>query len=133
MIFSASSVPLNQNPGSLPNMQDALTDWFQPLYFTQIVKTVVNFQVVETPTITQFMGVRQPFSAQQLMMRPEGQREWRWEMIHCYPSLVLRPDDIITFNNVNYRVMHKWDYTEYGYIQYDIVQDYEGPLNAPGS
>jgi hypothetical protein len=124
MIRNASSIPLSANPGTLPDVSGALADWFQPLTFTQIVKTVVNYQAVETETSTTFMGVRQPFSAQQLLMRPEGQRKWKWETIHAYPDLTLDVDDIITFSGVKYRVMQKSNWAEYGYVEYAIVEDY---------
>lgn len=126
MIHNAKDTLLTANPGTLPNVQDAMADWFQQLSFTTIVKTVVNFEVVETLTTVAFYGVRQPFTAQQLMMKPEGQREWKWETIHAYPDLILRPDDIITFESVSYRVMEKLDWKEYGYVQYNIVQNYTG-------
>lgn len=125
-IFNASSVLLNQNPGTLPNVSRALLNWFQPLNFVTIVKTVVNFAVVETLTTVNFLGVRQPFTPQMLLMKPEGERQWKWETIHALPGLILSPDDIITFLGVNYRVMQKLDWKEYGYVQYDIVQDYTG-------
>lgn len=125
-IFNASSVLLNQNPGTLPNVSRALLNWFQPLNFVTIVKTVVNFAVVETLTTVNFLGVRQPFTPQMLLMKPEGERQWKWETIHALPGLILSPDDIITFLGVNYRVMQKLDWKEYGFVEYHIVQDYTG-------
>ena len=89
-----------------------------------MVKSVVGSQLVEVDTPFIFQGVRQPFTAQQLALKPEGQRHWKWEMIHAWPNLQLKPDEIITFANQNYRVMQKWDWTEYGYVQYEIAQDY---------
>jgi hypothetical protein len=124
-IKNASSVLLTQNPGTLPSVQDAMLDWFQNLTFTRIVKTTINFNVVETPTSYSFQGVRQPFTAQQLVMKPEGQRQWKWETIHAFPNLVLNPDEIIGFAGQNYRVMRKSDFSEYGYVLYEIVQDYD--------
>lgn|SRR5574343_364486 len=123
-IHNASSVPLTSNPGTLPDVSAALLNWFQPITFTKIVKTVVNYKAVETKTNFSFQGVRQPFTPQDLMMKPEGQRSWKWEMIHCYPDLVLIPDEIIYFGLTKYRVMQKLDYKEYGYVQYHITEDY---------
>lgn len=59
------------------------------------------------------------------MIKPIGERDWQWESIHAFPTLQLQPDDIITFDDVDYRVMNKSDYKEYGYVVYEIVQDYE--------
>lgn len=123
-IKNASSVPLSANPGTLPDVQAAMLDWFQKLTFTMIVKTTVNFAVVETPTAFDFWGVRQPFSPQQLRMKPEGERKWKWQTIHAYPDLILEIDDVITFAGENYRVDQKLDWQEYGYVEYHIVQDF---------
>lgn len=123
-ILNARDVLLSANPGTLPNVQDAMTSWFQVLTFTKIKKEIVNFQLVETSESTTFCGVRQPFTAQQLSMKPDGQRNWKWETIHAFPNLILKPDDVIVFSGCVYRVMQKTDYKEYGYIEYQIVQDY---------
>lgn len=125
-ISNAKDTLLNQNSGTLPNMSDALLDWFQKMTFTRIVKNIVNFQVVETPTNTDFQGVWQPSSPQALLMKSEGQRQWKWFTVHADPSLHLDPDEIITYLGTQYRVMNKLDYTEYAYIEYELIQDYTG-------
>lgn len=124
MIKDASSIPLTANSGTLPNVSGALLNWFQILTFTTIVKTVVNFQLVETTTTQDYQAVIQPFTAQQLMIKPEGQRLWKWFTLHSFTDLILVPDDIATIQGVAYRVMGKWDWKEYGYIEYHLVEDY---------
>lgn len=125
-IQNGKDISLSANPGTLPNVQDAMLDWFQSLTFTSIVKTVVNFNLVETRTSTTFQGVKQPFTAQQLVLKPEGQRNWKWFTVHAFPSLILAPDEVITFDDgVSYRVKEKLDYKEYGYVEYHLIQDYE--------
>lgn len=126
-IFNASSIPLSQSTGTLPNVQAAMANWFQPITFIQIVKTVVNFKLVETLTSIDFQGVIQPFTAEQLALRPEGERSWRWFQIHAYPGTPLNTDDVGTIKGQNYRIMEKWDYKEYGYILYNAVADYQDP------
>lgn len=124
IIGQGKNVPLNANPGGLPNVSEALLDYFRQLTFTTIVKTVSNNQLLETPTSVVFMGTRQPLSPAKVAMKPEGQRTWRFEQIHAFPSLQLSPDDQITFGTTLYRVMAKLDYKEYGYVEYHITQDY---------
>lgn len=109
----------------LPNVAGAMRSWFQPLVFTQVEKTVVNYKNVETVTSLNFLGVWQPFTAQQLEMKPEGQRMWKWFMLHAEPTLALIPDEIVYYQDVRYRVMEKNDYQRYGYIEYHLVEDYE--------
>jgi len=105
-------------------MREAFSGLYQRLTFTKVTKTVVDFEVVETEDPRFAMGVRQPLSAQKLMMKPEGQRSWKWEMIHSTPELVLSVDEVIVFGRTRYRVMEKFDWKEYGYVEYHIVQDF---------
>jgi hypothetical protein len=130
-IFNAASVTLDQTPGTLPNVADALLQWFQPLIFGVLTKTIVNFQVQETAVDTTFFGVWQPMTSQKLQMKPEGQRAWEWVTVHALPSPALQPDDVILRNGIQFRVSEKRDYTQYGYIEYELVNDYSG--SGPGS
>jgi hypothetical protein len=131
-LFNASSVPLDQTPGTLPNMADTVAGWFQLCYFEQVVKTIVNFQVVETTTPLQFQGVITPASPRQLAMRPEGQRKWKWLDVHAWPTLQLSPDDVVVYQGLQYRVWSKLDFTQYGYVKYSLVNDYTGSGPAGG-
>lgn len=124
-IISAANKPLSQNIGSLPQMSDALGDWLQPMKFQQVTKTTVNMQVVETFADINMQAVRQPLSAQQVMMKPEGQRTWRWDRLHALPTPELVVDSRVLYQGIEYRVMGKWPWPEYGYIEYHLTQDYE--------
>lgn len=126
MIFNASSRPLSKNPGTLPDVSDALLNYFQKMVFTRITKQIINFKNVEVPIDTDFLGVWQPFTDQQLQMKSEGQRKWKWFLLHADPSLSLKPDEVVNYQNVQYRVMAKKDYTNYGYIEYHLINDYTG-------
>lgn len=124
MITNAKDISLLANPGTLPNVSEALLNWFQILTFTKVVKSVADFGLVETECEVSFRGVKQNMSPQRLSMKPEGQRSWNWETIHAQVDLILKTDDVISFGGVPYRVMAKADYKEYGYVSYDIVEDY---------
>ena len=124
MIINGKDKTLSQT-NNLPNMSETIKNWFQNLTFKKIVKSIVNYQAVETETIISTKGVRQPFSPQQLKVKPEGQRAWKWETLHCLADVALVPDEIVEFNSIRYRVIEKKDYTEYGYIEYEIVQDFQ--------
>lgn len=123
-ILNAKDTPLTSNPGSLPNVADALLDWFQPMTFKVITKTATDFDIVETATDVDARGVRQPMKPQQLQQKPSGQRKWKWETMHTLPETVLIPDDVIVFAGVRYRVMEKLDWREYGFVEYHLIQDY---------
>lgn len=125
MITNANSIPLNMTTPNLPNMGGTLEGWFQKMAIGLISKVIVSNRVQETVTPYEVMGVIQPFSAEELQIKPEGQRSWRWHMIHCQPSFPVKTDDTIVYRNERYRVMSKWGYDAYGFCQYDAVKDYE--------
>lgn len=130
-IHNAADVTLDKQPGTLPNVADTLANFFQLLTVRQVTKTVVNFQLSETATTVQFQGALMPFPAQQLRMKPEGQRAWKWKKIFTWPSVTLNPDDIVlTQDGTQYRVMNKSDFKEYGYDEYDCTEDYTGSSPA---
>ncbi len=128
-IYNASSRLLSQNPGTLPDVSGALFNWFQPLTFITFVTTVVNFNAVRTPTQICSQGVIQPFTAQRLMLKPEGERKWKWKLIHALPNVIVEPGDDFTVvdvvnGNTSFRCMAKKDWKEYGYVEYEAVEDY---------
>jgi hypothetical protein len=125
-IVNANAIPLNQNTGTMPNVLSALLDWFQPMTFTTLVKAVVGFQNVEVPTNIDFRGVWQPFTAQQLNTKPDGQTAWRWFTVHADTTLILKPDEVITYLGSQYRVKEKLDYSLNGYVEYHIIEDFTG-------
>lgn len=131
-IFNASEVTLDKNPGTLPNVLQGLLQWFQPLIFGQVLKAVVNFNVVETVTEITFFGMWMPYKpSQTLLMQKDGQREWVYFKLFALPSPGLSPDDILIQNSIQYRVLQKSDFTQYGYVEYLLIQDYTGSGPTP--
>lgn len=114
------------NVGRLPNLNDAIIEWFQPMTFTKLVKTNLNYMVVESAMDFCFQGVWQPYNAKQLQLRPQGQRAWAWFTCHADPSLQLAVDDVIYYYGVQYRVMDLSDFSKYGFMKYHLVEDYTG-------
>jgi hypothetical protein len=108
----------------LPNMSSAVMAWMQSMRASIVRSVLQEFETQERLYPVDFRGVRVPFKAQQLDKKPEGQRAWRWEVLYATPELVLQPNDVIQFNCVRYRVDAKLDYSEYGYCEYHIVQDF---------
>ena len=124
MITNAMNVNLSIASSHLPNLSGPVTKWFLNITFTLITKTVSAGEVSETESDTKTQGVVQNLDSKQLQIKPEAQRAWTWKMIHCLPNLQLDVDDILIYNTVRYRVMNVKDYSEYGYMEYHIVVDY---------
>jgi hypothetical protein len=115
----------------LPQVSAGMLNWFQPMDFGLITKTVDNYQNHESVELIHFRGVWQPFTANQMQMKPIGQRSWSWFMLHSDPSLILKNDDVIEYLGIQYRVMENNDYTKYGYFEYHLVEDFIGSGPTP--
>lgn len=126
LISNAANTPLNAAAGDVPDVGGALLGYFQPMTFTRVTKTTEAFQAVETPQAFSFRGVIQPLTDRRLALKPEGQRAWTWLLLHAEPSLKLDVDEVVTYLGVQTRIMARKDYTLYGYVQYELVQDWEG-------
>jgi hypothetical protein len=125
-IKNGSDYTLNQNLGTLPQVNSAYGNWKQPMTFNLITKSNVAFEVSQTSNEIHFEGCWQPLGPQQLVMKPEGQREWKWFELHTDVDLELSPDQIVEYFGERYRVSEKRDYNRYGYFNYHLCQDYQG-------
>jgi hypothetical protein len=90
----------------------------------QITKKNVNFSVVETVVLINFEGVVENQSPEQIMYKPEGQRSWKWVAIWTLATITLNVDDIVTSLGKTYRIKNKSDWYQYGYINYEAVEDW---------
>jgi hypothetical protein len=110
----------------IPNLRNPVKFFSQRLSFIKITKQIINFEVKEVEeTITSF-GVKYPMSPDELKIYPEGERNFAWFSI--FTPIELKIDDrlIFTGSDTNiYRVRRRENYSEYGYIEYDVMEDYE--------
>lgn len=110
----------------MPNMAETLTGWEVPLTLVKITQSIVEGDAVKTETKINFMGVWQPLRDEQLQFKPEGQRSWEWVWIHAKSgTLNLKTQDKVLFNSKRYKVMSVKDYSLNGFIEYELVRDYE--------
>lgn len=130
-IQNANQLPLNLTTGTLPNMSEALTDWFQPMKAIRVKKYQINFQTVERGEAFQFQGVIQPYKPRELQIKTEGQRSWRWFQLHCDPTVKFDTDDVFYIGSTRYRVMYVNEYAPYAYMEYLVIQDYQDENKSP--
>ena len=112
-------------------MAMTLTGWEVPLTLAKMIQSVNDGFVSFTEQTFNFMGVWQPLKDEQLQFLPENQRSWEWIWIHAKASeLNLQTADKVIFNNKRYKVMAVKDYSLNGFIEYQLVRDYEdNPIN----
>lgn len=111
---------------NFPQMDSALNNWETPLTLVKITQSIVDGDVIKSETPINFMGVWQPLRDEQLQFKPEGQRSWSWYWIHAKAgTLNLQTQDKIIFQGKRYKVMSVKDYSLNGYIEYQVVLDYQ--------
>lgn len=108
----------------LPDVSDSVMAFLRPVKVDIICKEQIDGYTQESKRCVHTQAVKQPFTSEQLKLKPEGQRSWKWFTLHCLPNLILRTDDIAVISGSSFRVMERTDYREYGYLQYDLVEDY---------
>ena len=124
-ITNAKDTLLDQLTGTLPNVSNVLLDWFQPITLILIKKSVVNFKLLEDRTPIIFMGVVESQTPTQIAMKPEGQRQWNYLNIWTLPNITLKIDDVFSYMGKEYRAERKNDWTQYGYCEFECVEDYK--------
>jgi len=124
LINNAANRPLNEQFTETPDVSGALQQNYQPMVFEPVGKIVQGFQVAETGNPQNFRGVVQPFSERALLLKPEGQRSWTWLLLHSDTALVVNTDDVVIWRGKQTRVMSRKDYSLYGFIEYNLVQDW---------
>lgn len=125
-LHSACNVPLSSNPGVLPNMSDTVSNLFQLLVFEKVVKTIVNFEVVETTVPVQFQGFIAIEPKRKLVQDAHGQRRWKTKVVYTWPTVQLSPDDVMLYEGQQYRVGATMDFKQYGFCGYELLEDYHG-------
>ena len=127
-IKNARDTLLSQRPGTMPDVSGGILNYFKPLELSIVTKTTVNMQLVETSVTIQTSGMIQP-KKQRLQMKDTGQRKWNVKTLWTLPVVELTPDDIVTIVNIvtgntSYRVLAKEDWSEAGFVTYDLEEDY---------
>ena len=112
---------------SFPDVSDALWDLTEPTTLRVVVQTVTDFEGVEVQQAPEtFDASLQPLKAQQLLVKSEGERRWRWFTI--VTEKVLKLDDVIQDDEGNkYRVRSAQNWKQAGFYRYEAT---EGP--TPG-
>lgn len=108
----------------LPDLSIGVQMFFQNIKIDIVRKINVDGYLKEKKICILTQGVRQTMTPAQLSMKPEGQRTWRWSKLHTLPDPRLFLDDIANIRGIKYRVMSMENQSEYGFVAYDIVEDY---------
>jgi hypothetical protein len=87
-------------------------------------KTQVDGMTQEVPRPIRTRAAVEPFTPQQLNIRPEGQRGWKWFTLFTLSNLDMKLDDVVRLFGKKYRVMEKYDWHQYDLFRYAVIEDY---------
>lgn len=108
----------------LPQLSDVVAGWSRPITVKLLSQEMFDGDVVKTETLIDAMGVIQPFTAAQLLLKPEGERTWDWQALHVLPPFDAKLGDRVEIFGTRYRIMSRKDYMLYGYLKYELVEDF---------
>lgn len=104
------------------DLTGAFWDLTDPIVFTLVQTAAVDFEAIDTPQRDiYFDGMLQPMKPRDLLIKPEGERKWKWWML--FTEQELQPGNILQDESgSSYRVMStvRWDLA--GYRGYEIIQ-----------
>ncbi len=126
-----------------PDMSAGLWGLQDPIQFRRVVKLAVDFEVVEEIGGTAygfggygegaydsgiFQGVLQPLPERKLLIKPEGQRLWKWWRFWTTMELAL-DDVIVDKSGKRYRVMADQDWSSGNYREYQLTETWNQTEN----
>ena len=123
-IIGAGARDIRESALTYPNMRGALIGLFRPIELTVVTTTIVDGLSKEVNRSINSAGLLQPMKARAIMLKPEGQRAFRWFTLHVGREIDLKPNDVVIRKGVPYRVMGKWPWEDAGFLKYELVEDY---------
>jgi len=120
----ANTRTLSQSSASLPSVENAILHLLQPTRIGKVHTVLAKGYSRDNIITYDTMASRQPM-AEQLALSKMGDRSWRWHVIHVSSNVIFQTGDIIIINKIQYRIMEKTDWAEYGYIEYHAVEGFQ--------
>lgn len=116
----------------VPYLGGAVKGWTRPIVCLLVVKTVVDHQVVETPSTVTLDINYQPMPAAQVNRKPEEQRTWKWwTLIIKNPTIMLEVDDVLTIDSYTFRIQSFSNWTTSGFSGAEAIEDFTPPPTVP--
>lgn len=105
-----------------PQLDEAIFDLTEPVQFEVIAKSVDDFEAKETvKNKIIFQANLQPLPSRKLIIKPEGQRSWKWWTMYSKSNINL--DWILQDQNGRlFRVMNNADWNRSGYYEYELTE-----------
>lgn len=110
----------------MPKMSAAFLGWTVAIDLVRIKQTIVDGIPKDAEEKIRFQGTVQPLSAEEIALKPDGQRSWEWLQVHVIASSKnLEVDDRVRYAGRKYKIMGRKDYTLNGYVEYHMIVDFQ--------
>lgn len=123
-LINAKDLTIPNNVGGLPDVSAAVMTLLQPVTAMTVTQQLINGYYKPVVQTIQTQASIQPLP-QELAIKMEGERNWRWSLIHILPNIILDNNDLITLFGVQYKVMKKENWAQYGYVDYYVVEGFQ--------
>lgn len=123
-IIGAGSRDIAECALTMPNMRGAVIGNFRPLRVVVSTTTIVDGLADEVLRAFDSAGDLQPMKSSDVMLKPEGQRKFKWFTLHIGREIVLKANDVVIRKGVPYRVMSIYPWEDYGFLKYELTEDY---------
>lgn len=123
-LLNACNLTLPENTGGLPSVASAIMSLLQPVVVTIVTQQMINGYYKTISNVVKTQASIQPLP-QNLEPKMEGERNWRWSLIHILPVIDLQNNNFITLFGVQYKVMKQENWTQYGYRSYFVVEAFQ--------
>jgi hypothetical protein len=137
-------------PVSFPDVSEAVWGLTEHITFVVVTRQAADFEAVENLGDNSgygqgpygfgpyggglvdpsgiFDGSLQPLKPQSLMLKPEGQRSWRWWTLWT-ESFMNVGDKIVDYYGKRYKIMSTANWSGGGYYEYELVEGFEEPAS----
>ena len=120
---------INQMLNGMPQVDDVLVGWEVTFLVNYSYQIKIDGEFINRSKIAKVKGVLQPLRPEEVELKPEGQRSWTWYQLHVSTEYAqMAPGNVVTINNLNYKVMALKDYSLNGYTEYHLIRDYQGSV-----
>lgn len=125
MIKNAKDNRIDESP-MLTDVSAGIKMMMQNVKIKLIDKSNINGNLQETVKREfNVMAFKVVYKPQEVDIKEEGERAWKWFKIRTPEKIGIKVDDIIKFQGTNYRVKNESDAKEYGTIAYIVIEDFQ--------
>ena len=107
---------------SFPDVSEALWEWEDELQALDPAQSVVDYEPVDDPTEPyRFEGILEPLTAQRLLLKQEGERNWKWWTLWTETELNINAQ-VIDPDGITFKVTSERRWLKAGYWEYELTE-----------